>query len=64
MNLLIPHLILLAENVEDPKFNWFEEHVKGLTSWWMPLLNLLEFPVQDEDQQPPKLVEMISLNVA
>lgn len=53
MNLLIPHLILLTENAEDPKFDWFEECVKDLTSWWMPILNLLlEFPVQDEERQP------------
>jgi hypothetical protein len=30
----------------------------------MPILNLLELPVQDEERQRPKLVEMISLNVA
>ena len=31
MYLQVPHFILMTETVEDPKSNWFEEHVKGLT---------------------------------
>lgn len=38
-----------TEKFEDPKLDWFEEHVKVLTRWEMPMLNLLEFHVQDEE---------------
>ena len=39
-----------TENVEDLQFDWFEEHVQGLTKWWMPMLNLLDFHIQDEEK--------------
>lgn len=28
-----------SENIENPKYDWFEEHLKDLTGWWMPVLN-------------------------